>query len=247
MTHPGKPDPGAPLSPLKQAFLAMQAAQARVQELERKYSEPIAIIGIGCRIPGAGEGAEGYWKLLAEGRVAVREGVEKRFEEVGRPTRLPESALRAGLLDQIDAFDPQHFGISPREAAGIDPQQRLLLETSWQALEDAGIDPFSLYKSSTGVFVGISAHDYSQLQLQDSGRSTLDPHFASGIASSVASGRLAYVLGLQRTRGFSGYRLLFLSRRRASGLLRDSQRRVLHRVGRRSQPDLGSRVFDRFR
>jgi len=197
MTLNDKPDAGnIPLSPLKQAFLAMQAAQARADELERERSEPIAIVGMGCRVPGAGEGPDSYWKLLMERRVAVSDGVERRFAGLDRMVSLPEGARWAGLLDQVDGFDPQHFGISPREAAGIDPQQRLLLETCWQALEDAGIDPFSLYKSQTGVFVGICTYDYGQLQLQNVGSQTLNPHFASGIASSVASGRIAYVLGL---------------------------------------------------
>lgn len=185
-----------PLSPLKQAFLAVQEAQAKVDALERERSEPIAIIGIGCSVPGAGESAENFWKLLIDGRVAVRDGVEKRFADVGRKTVLPEAARYAGLLDCIDGFDAHHFGISPREATGMDPQQRLLLETSWQALEDAGIDPFSLYQSSTGVFVGICSHDYAHLQLQDAGAEAANPHFASGIAASVASGRIAYVFGL---------------------------------------------------
>jgi acyl transferase domain-containing protein len=126
----------------------------------------------------------------------VSDGLPRRFAAVGRATELPEPARWAGLLDQVDGFDPQHFGISPREAAGIDPQQRLLLETVWQALEDAGIDPFSLYQSQTGVFVGTTSHDYAQLQLQQAGEGAINPHFASGIASSVASGRIAYVLGL---------------------------------------------------
>ncbi len=109
---------------------------------------------------------------------------------------LPDAARSAALLERIDLFDPKHFGISPREAAGIDPQQRLLLEVSWEALEDAGIDPSSIYQSLTGVYVGICSHDYAQLQLSDAGIDAVNPHFASGIASSVASGRISYVLGL---------------------------------------------------
>ncbi|WP_158750016.1 SDR family NAD(P)-dependent oxidoreductase [Acidobacterium sp. S8] len=197
MTQTDKPDQGnAPLTAIKRAFLAVQAAQARVDELERERSEPIAIIGIGCRVPGAGEGPDNYWRLLSERRIAVRQEANKRFVDVGHQTTLPEAARWAALLDQVDAFDPQHFGISPREAAGIDPQHRLLLETSWQALEDAGVDPHSLYKSRTGVFVGICSHDYAQMQLQDAGVDALNPHFASGIATSVASGRIAYLFGL---------------------------------------------------
>ena len=197
MTQTGKSEQsGAQLSPLKQAFLALQAAQSRVDELERERSEPVAIIGIGCRVPGGGEGYEGFWKLLQEKGIAVSDGMERRLTSVGRKVPLPEAARWAGLLDEIDGFDPQHFGISPREAVGIDPQQRLLLETCWEALEDAGVDPFSLYQSPTGVYLGIATHDYAHLQMPGIGLGTVSPHFASGIASSVAAGRISYVLGL---------------------------------------------------
>src|SRR5271170_2115135 len=78
----------------------------------------------------------------------------------------------------------------------MDPQQRILLEVCWEALENAGIDPFSLYQSITGVYMGISSHDYAQLLLRSGGTDAIDPHFASGVASSVVAGRISYVLGL---------------------------------------------------
>jgi acyl transferase domain-containing protein/acyl carrier protein len=184
------------LSPLKQAFLALQRAEARIRELESEAPEPIAIVGMGCRFPGGEGGVEGYWSLLQARRSAIGERVEERFSGLLRGETLPRSARSAALLDRVDLFDPRHFGISPREAAGMDPQQRLLLEVSWEALENAGIDPFSLYQSPTGVYMGIASHDYAQLQLGAGGIERIDAHFASGGAASVAAGRISYVLGL---------------------------------------------------
>src|SRR5581483_5194258 len=102
---------------------------------------------------------------------------------------------RGGFLDRVDRFDPQFFGITTREAVGLDPQQRLLLEVSWEALEHAGQAPDRLGRSATGVFVGISANDYAQLQVQ-AGTAPLDTYFGTGNALSVAAGRLSYTLGL---------------------------------------------------
>jgi len=195
MTESGKTDtPISQLSPLKLAFLALANAEARVEELEFNAKEPIAVIGVGCRIPGAEEGVESYWDLLKEQRCSVTDGVYGRFLECLQTSTLdplPESARWAALLGHVDLFEPQHFGIAPREATGIDPQQRLLLEVVWEALENAGIDPFSIYQSSTGVYLGIASHDYGQLQLRNAGVGAINPHFASGSASSVASGRMA--------------------------------------------------------
>ena len=187
---------GSSLSPLKQALLALDRAQARIEELENSLNEPIAIVGVGCRIPGGEDGVQGYWRLLETQKSAVSHGVETRLSDSLAGKSLPPAARNAALLERVDLFDPRHFGISPREAAGMDPQQRILLEVSWEALEDAGIDPFSLYQSVTGVYVGISSHDYAQLLLRREDAGAIDPHFASGVASSVAAGRISYVLGL---------------------------------------------------
>ena len=94
-------------------------------------------------------------------------------------------------------FDPAFFGITPREAQGMDPQQRLLLEVCWEALEHAGQPPDRLQRTPTGVYVGLGGSDYAYLQLETGDRSLFDAHFASGIAHSIASGRLSYLLGLQ--------------------------------------------------
>ena len=101
-----------------------------------------------------------------------------------------------GFIRDADLFDAPFFGISPREAAGLDPQQRLLLELSWEALERAGQSPDQLMNSETGVFIGVSGHDYLHLQMNN-GIENIDAYFASGNAHSIASGRLSYVLGLR--------------------------------------------------
>src|SRR5262249_15976564 len=96
-----------------------------------------------------------------------------------------------------DRFDPHFFGIAPREAAAMDPQQRLLLEVAWEALEHAARRPIDLAGSRTGVFIGISTHDYGQLQMTEGGPEEIDAFFGTGNAFSVAAGRLSYVLGLR--------------------------------------------------
>ena len=187
------------LSPLKQAYLALEDAHARIAELESAKSEPIAIVGLGCRFPGDANCPDSYWKMLASRTDAIRHDVLKRWELFcdGQTAAIPEAARSAGLINRVDEFDAQFFGISPREATGIDPQQRLLLEVSWEALEQAGIAPTSTFGTATGVYFGVCTNDYAQLILQSTGADDIDAHFASGVAHSVASGRVSYVLGLQ--------------------------------------------------
>ena len=104
---------------------------------------------------------------------------------------------QAGFINQVADFDPQFFGISPREAVAMDPQQRLLLEVAWEALENAGQAPDKLSGSKTGVFVGIASSDYASLYIKANDPAQLDAYYGSGVAHSVASGRLSYILGLQ--------------------------------------------------
>src|SRR5580692_241775 len=130
------------LSSVKQALLAVEEMQARLSAVERRRNEPIAIVGMACRFPGAPDVAS-FWKLLEDGRDAVKEVPESRwriddFYDANPDAPGKMSTRWGGFLDEIDAFDAQFFGISPREAASMDPQQRLLLEVAWEALENAG-------------------------------------------------------------------------------------------------------------
>ncbi len=175
---------------------------ARLDECERQRSEPIAVIGIGCRFPGGADSPETFWKLLRDGVDAVTEIPADRWSrDALYDPRVDASGKMTtrfgGFLDDVDRFDDDFFRISPREAAGIDPQQRLLLEVSWRAIEDAGLAPDRLLSSQTGVFVGIASIDYPLLQARDGSAGLLDAYYATGFAHSVASGRLSYALGLQ--------------------------------------------------
>ncbi|MFO0876010.1 MAG: beta-ketoacyl synthase N-terminal-like domain-containing protein [Gemmataceae bacterium] len=148
----------------------------------------VAIIGIGCRFPGA-EGPEEFWKLLREGRSAIRELPENRWPASDRPL----TTTRGGYLDEIRGFDAGFFSLSPREAPWIDPQHRLLLETAVHALEDAGIAVDRLAGSLTGVFVGIASADYARLVSDHAGS---EMYLATGNAASMAAHRLSYHLDL---------------------------------------------------
>ncbi len=143
--------------------------------------EPVAIVGIGCRLPGAST-PEQLWQLLLDGRTTA-DGLELRTSEGTR------ARLEGSFLDDVDSFDAAFFEISPREAATMDPQQRLLLETAWEALEDAGQVPAALAGSATGVFVGISGYDHGRLHF---GAPDADLHIGTGSALSIAANRLSY-------------------------------------------------------
>ena len=155
--------------------------------------EPIAIIGIGCRFPGA-KSPEAFWKLLCDGVDAITEVPENRwdiasFNQTRWETTGEINPHLGGFLEQVDRFDPQFFSISPREANSIDPQHRLLLEVTWEALEDAGQIPENLSGTQTGVFIGISSHDYSVSLWRSSSN---DSYAATGTAHSIAANRISY-------------------------------------------------------
>jgi acyl transferase domain-containing protein/aryl carrier-like protein len=161
--------------------------------------EPIAVVGMSCRLPGAPD-IEAFWKLLVDGVDAVSEVPPNRWndgrlQQADRVSSTHPVPRRAGFLKDIEGFDPLFFGISPREATEMDPQQRLFLELAWEALEDAGIVPRSLHSTATGVFVGAIWRDYAELAGADPGRITA--HTATGQALNMVANRLSYVLGLQ--------------------------------------------------
>lgn len=157
--------------------------------------EPIALVGIGCRLPGASDPAS-FWRLLVEGRDAVGAVPAARRELLGADD--PAAPIRwGGFLDDVDRFDPLFFGISPREAISMDPQQRLVLELAWEALEDGGIAPGSLQGTDTGVFMGSSWSDYSALAHRSGTHEGIGPHTATGSLDSIIANRVSYVLGLQ--------------------------------------------------
>ena len=178
---------------LKNAFEAIEQLKAKVRSLESAASEPIAIIGAGCRFPGGTNDLDSYWSLLQQGREVVTEIPASRWERMGYKD-IP-SGWRAGLVEGLDTFDARFFGVSAREATTMDPQQRMVLEVAWEALENAGQAPDHLTGSRTGVFLGITGHDYGDL-LRDSG-GTLDVYAATGNANNAAAGRLSFTLGLQ--------------------------------------------------
>ncbi|MGP3985839.1 type I polyketide synthase [Streptomyces sp. 3N207] len=172
-------------SRLVKAATALRELEERTERLQRERTEPIAVIGMGCRFPGGADDPEALWHLLSEGTDTVSE----------RPTQSAVDAVRWGaFLSGTDAFDAAFFGISPREAERLDPQQRLLLEVAWDALEDAGVVPRRLSGTDTGVFVGMSTNDYLLLSAEAGAR---DGHTGTGTTHCFGPGRLSYTLGLR--------------------------------------------------
>ncbi|WP_394836500.1 SDR family NAD(P)-dependent oxidoreductase [Pendulispora rubella] len=171
-------------------LFALRTAKSRVEELESRLREPIAVVGMACRFPG-GDGLEPFWETLQSHRDMIREVPDSRL--VGPwPAGVPRWA---GLLDEEpDGFDADFFGMAPREAIALDPQQRLLLEMGWNALEHAGIVPERLHASRTGVFVGLCFNDY-QHHVRRRADGERDAYEVTGNMASTAAGRLSYVFG----------------------------------------------------
>lgn len=169
--------------------------------LERP-NDPFAIIGIGCRFPGKANTPEQFWRLLCDGVDAITEMPAERFDLLKLfdpdPSKPGKIYTRwGGFVEGIENFDAQFFGISPREAMHIDPQHRMLLEVAWEAMEDAGQSPDLLSGSKTGVFIGISTHDYGDVQTNPINRNLLDMHSNIGTATSIAANRISYFYDLR--------------------------------------------------
>lgn len=167
---------------------------------DRDAQCPIAIVGIGCRFPGAVVDPQSFWKLLVEGRSGIREVPPDRWS-IDRYYH-PDPAVSGtmitkwgGFVDNLDMFDARFWGISPREAMRMDPQHRWLLEVAWEAIEDAGVAPQQLRGQNIGVFVGIAGSDYGGLQLPN--LDGVDAYTNTGSTFSIASNRISYLFDLK--------------------------------------------------
>jgi acyl-CoA synthetase (AMP-forming)/AMP-acid ligase II len=165
-------------------------------------AEPIAVIGIGCRLPGGVDGPEAFWRVLRDGVDAVTEVPPDRWDALAWYSPDPGAPGKAttrwgAFLTDVRGFDAGFFGITPREAEEMDPQQRLLLEVAWEALEHAGQAPDRLAGSRGGVFVGISTNDYARLGATLDRPERIGAYWATGNALSIAANRLSYLLGLR--------------------------------------------------
>ena len=168
--------------------------------LTAEFGNGIAIVGMGCILPGGVDGPAALWRFLCEGKEAIGEVPSDRWNNAavfdpdpGTPGKTVTK--RGGFISDIAEFDAAFFGISPREAAVMDPQQRMLLETAWRALEDAGIQVDKLAGSATGVYIGISQSDYHGIQ--KFGRPDIDLHTSTGGALSIAANRLSHRFDLR--------------------------------------------------
>ncbi len=162
--------------------------------------EPVAVVGIGCRLPGDVDGPDSFWRLLVDGVDAISEVPADRWdaEAFYDPDPLAPGRMTTkwgGFISDVAGFDADFFGITPREAAAMDPQQRVLLEVAWEALENAGIAPDSLSGSRTGVMMGLCSWDYTLVNIE--ANAEINAYLSTGNPHSTAVGRISYLLGLQ--------------------------------------------------
>ena len=191
----------AKLSPKRLALLAMEL-QSQLEAMEQSQTEPIAIIGMGCRLPGDASTPEAFWQLLRDGVDAISEVPAGRWDVEAFYDPDPETPGKmytqwGGFLQEVATFDAHFFGIAPREVVSMDPQQRLLLEVSWEALESAGQVLDRLAGSKTGVYMGVCTNDYARRHMTSGDPTRIDAYAGTGAALSVAIGRISYLLGLQ--------------------------------------------------
>ncbi|HEV3287359.1 MAG TPA: beta-ketoacyl synthase N-terminal-like domain-containing protein, partial [Streptosporangiaceae bacterium] len=189
---------------LKRAAADLRQVRRRLREVEGRGREPVAIVAMSCRFPGGVASPEELWELVDAGVDGISGLPQDRLWDLDEiaasdPDHDGTAHVRmGGFMHDVAGFDPEFFRISPREALAMDPQQRLVLEICWEALERAGIGPRSLRGSPTGVFVGGCTSGYEiSLRLAQQGLGGLEGHLMTGNATSVLSGRVSYVLGLE--------------------------------------------------
>ncbi|MEM9272461.1 MAG: type I polyketide synthase [Cyanobacteria bacterium P01_F01_bin.143] len=185
----------------EQVLKALREMRGKLEAANKAKTEPIAIVGMGCRFPGGANDPDSYWNLLQNGIDAIAPVPSSRWNLDDYYDRDPEVpgktyVKEGGFIDQVDQFDAEFFGISPREAINLDPQQRLLLEVSWEALENAGQTWSQLKHSPTGVFMGICTDDYAELSMHQNQKS-VNAYSGLGTHRSIAVGRISHLLGLQ--------------------------------------------------
>ncbi|MFE9324528.1 type I polyketide synthase [Nocardia sp. NPDC052278] len=188
---------------LKKTAKELYETKQQLRALTDRSREPIAIVGMACRYPGGVRSAEDLWRMTADGVDAIGDYPTDRGWDLERLFNLDPDVPNAiytrdgGFLDAIGEFDAAFFGIGPREAAAMDPQQRLMLEASWEALEDAGIDPVSLRGSDTGVFAGVIHQNYGPRIGSPNITAETEGHAYLGVSNAVLSGRIAYTFGFK--------------------------------------------------